>query len=132
MMVVFPDVEATVRIWLEDVLPSYGLTHKVHTRVPNPRPAKFIRIQRTGGPSTNVVVDGAQVTFEVWDNSSAAAAKDAQTVRAVLNATRNVRTPSGDLIYRVDEFSGPSLLPDASDQHRYSWTVRMHMRGEPA
>lgn len=129
--VAFPDVEAVLVGWLADVLPGYGVAQPVSTRVPNPRPTQFIRIQRTGGPRQNVVVDGAQVTYECWDDDSAQAAATARVVRAVVLAAKNTVTPSGALIYGTDEFSGPALLPDVSEQHRYSWTVRHHLRGVP-
>lgn len=127
--IAFPDIEAVLIGWLDDVLDGYDVTSPVSTRVPNPRPSRFIRIQRTGGPRRTLVTDGAQVTVEVWDDNAPGAAATARIVRAVLLAARNVTTPSGDLIYRVEEFSGPALLPDVSGQPRYSWTVRLHVRG---
>lgn len=130
-VVAFPDIEAVVVGWLNAVLDGHGVTSPVSTRVPNPRPSRFIRVQRTGGPQQTVVTDGAQVTIEVWDDNAPDAAAAARIVRAVVAGARNVTTPSGDLIYRTDEFSGPSLLPDVSGQPRYSWTVRLHVRGTP-
>ncbi|MBW3663572.1 MAG: hypothetical protein KY469_10775 [Actinobacteria bacterium] len=129
--VAFPDIEAALVAWLPTVLAAHGIDQPVTTRVPNPRPARFIRVVRTGGPQRNVVVDGAQVTFECWDDDAPAAAHTARIVRAVVAAARNVRTPSGELIYHTDEFSGPALLPDVSGQPRYSWTVQLHTRGVP-
>lgn len=128
-VVAFPDVEAVLVGWLTVVLPGYGVNQTVSTRVPNPRPAQFIRIQRTGGPRQNIVVDGAQVTYECWDDDATQAAATARIVRAVLLAAHNTETPSGAVIYQTEEFSGPALLPDVSEQPRYSWTVRHHVRG---
>lgn len=130
--IVFPDVEAVLEGWLEDALADTDLAGvQVSTRVPNPRPERFVRIQRTGGPRLNLVTDAAQVTFECWATSGPQAADDAALLRAVLLAARNVRTPSGALIHRVVEFSGPALLPDVSDQPRYSFTHQIHLRGIP-
>lgn len=129
--VAFPDVEAVLVGWLPDALSAHGVNVPVSTKVPNPRPSRFVRILRTGGPQQTLVTDGAQVTVEVWDDSGPSAAATARVVRAVLANVRNVTTPSGDLIYRTDEFSGPALLPDPSGQHRYTWTLRLHMRGVP-
>jgi hypothetical protein len=129
--IAFPDVEAALVGWLADVLPSYGLTVPVSTKVPNPRPSRFVRIFRTGGPEQSLVVDGGQVTVECWDDSETAAAAAARLVRAVLSAARNVTVPSGDLIYRIQEFGGPASLPDVSGQPRYSWTVQVYTRGTP-
>lgn len=129
--VLFPDVEAALVGWLPDALTPHVAGVPVSTGTPNPRPDRFIRIQRTGGPKTGPVVDGAQVTVECWDQTAWQAADTASIVRAVLNGATNVRTPSGALIYRVDEFGGPALLPDPSGQPRYSWTVQVHVRGIP-
>lgn len=130
-IVAFPDIEAVAVGWIGDVLDRHGLTQPVATRVPNPRPERFVRVQRTGGPQQSVVVDGAQLTIECWDDDSPSAAATARIVRAELSSARNVRTPSGALVYGVTEFSGPSLLPDVSGQPRYSWTVRVLTRGVP-
>ena len=128
-VVAFPDIETVLVEWVGDVLDARSLSQPVSTRVPNPRPSRFVRIQRTGGPQANVVVDGAQVTFECWDDNQPDAAETARVLRAELAAIRNTTTGSGHLMYRTDEFSGPSLLPDVSGQPRYSWTVRVHVRG---
>jgi len=130
-VIVFPDVESVVVGWLTDVLPGYGITVPVATRVPNPRPSRFVRLVRTGGPRQNLVVDGAQLTVESWDDDPVAAASTAGVVRGVLLAANNVTFPSGDVIYQVREFSGPALLPDVSQQPRYTWTVQVHLRGVP-
>ena len=128
-VVAFPDVEAALIGWLADALPVYGINVPLSTQVPNPRPGRFVRIMRTGGPEHNLVVDGAQVTVECWDVTAPEASATARIVRAVLSAARNVTTPSGDLIYGTAEFAGPAMLPDVSGQPRYSWTVQVHARG---
>lgn len=130
-VVAFPDVEAALVGWLPDALTGLVVPQPVSTRIPHPRPVRFIRVERTGGPRQNEVVDGAQVTVECWDDNTVAAAATARIVRAVLGSARNVTTPSGDLIYRTTEFSGPAFLPDVSGQPRYSWTVQVHLRGVP-
>lgn len=128
--IAFPDIEAVIVGWLAAVLPAYGVNQPVSTRVPNPRPVQFIRIVRTGGPRQNMVVDGAQVTIECWHRDSApTAAGTAAIVRAVVSSAKNVTTPSGTVIYDVDEFSGPALLPDVSQEPRYTWTCRINVRG---
>lgn len=129
--ILFPDVEAALVEWLEDVLADHGITTTAHTIVPNPRPDEFVRAQRTGGPALNLVTDGAQVTFECWALTTPRACEMVQTLRAVVLAARNVTLPTGDLLYRVQEFAGPALLPDISGHPRYSWTAQVQMRGNP-
>ncbi len=126
----FPDVEAALVGWLPAAVSPYGVDAPVSTQIPNPRPPKFVRLFRTGGPSRDVVVDDAQVTFECWANSDTDAADMALVVRAVILAVANTDA-GGDLLYRAREFSGPARLPDESGQHRYSWTVQVSTRGVP-
>lgn len=129
--VAFPDIEAALVAWLPSALLPYGINQPVSTRIPNPRPDRFVRIHRTGGPQTSVVTDGAQVTVECWDISDVQAAATSRVLRAVLTSARNIATPTGALIYDVNEFSGPGLLPDPSGQPRYTWTVQIVTRGIP-
>lgn len=126
--ILFSDIEAALVGWLRDIL---DLPHSVHGRVPNPRPERFITVQRTGGPRLNLVTDAPLVTFETWDVDTDDAAAAAAVVRAHVLAARNVRTPNGTLIHRVEELSGPFLLPDVSREARYAWNVRIGTRGKP-
>lgn len=123
-LIVFPDTVALLCGVLEDecAVPA-------GTRVPNPRPATFLRLDRTGGPRQTLVSDAAQVTVESWAASEAAAHDLAQLARAVLHTLPGT-VVDGVAVYRVDEVSGPANLPDPlSDQARYSQTFAVHVRG---
>lgn len=101
----------------------------VRKNVPNPRPARFVRVFRTGGPKQGHVVDAAQMTIECWANRDEDAAALAGIVRALVNAMRG-EVLDGVQCYRVDEFSGPADLPDPeSAQPRMTWTVAVWLRG---
>lgn len=120
-VIAFPDVEA--------LLISHLVTETgeiVSTKVPNPRPDRFVQILRVGGARRNIVVDGARLTFECWDTDSVGASELARTVRAHVNAMPG--RVSG--VSRVEEASGPANLPDpTSQQARYTWTAEVDVRG---
>ena len=49
------------------------VTVPVSTRVPNPRPASFVRVQRTGGAGQNLVQERPVVLVECWAATDTAA-----------------------------------------------------------
>ena len=115
---------------LRSGLAARSISTPVHNEVPNPRPAEFVRVLRTGGPKDNdlPVVENSQLTIECWSDDQPSAATLARTVRALVNAMAGV-TVSGVTCYRDDEFSGPADLPDpVSDQHRMTWTASVRFR----
>lgn len=131
--IVFPDAVAAVISALNTQLPALGFTGvPVRSKVPNPRPARFIAVYRTGGPRLNIVVDSAQITVEAWANSQSEAHDLAQAARAILNSLEGTSV-GGTLLYGINEFSGPADLPDPeSGQARYTWTSSVNTRGVAA
>jgi hypothetical protein len=126
-LIVFPDIEGGLIDYLND-----ALAWAVHGPIPNPRPARFTRVIRTGGPRATLVTDGAQVTIESWGVTETQSAGDAQTVRAHVNALRGEQV-AGATVYLVEELSGPGNLPDPdSAQARYVQSFRIHVRGAAA
>ena len=125
-VVTFPNVVAVVLARLKVALPALVFVHDI----PTTRPPTFVRVFRTGGPRTNLVVDGAQISIESWAATADVASGNAELVRAQLNALpwqRGVTPP----IYLVEEMSGPAELPDpVSSSRRFTWTVLVHIRGQ--
>lgn len=122
--ITFPDAVAVVIGRLRTALPALTFVHEI----PNPRPATFIRVMRTGGPRANLVVDAAQLTIESWSPDVDTAVTNAQTVRAQLNALYEQAV--NPAIYYIEEFSGPVELPDPlSQSRRITWTAAVHLRG---
>lgn len=118
--VLFRDVEALVCTFLRK--PLLG-TIQIGIRAPNPRPAEFIRILRTGGPKETLVSEAAQITVEAWAQTEARASLLLSQCRALLNA-------ADETIYGVREFSGPANLPDPlSGQIRYTQSFQVRARG---
>lgn len=119
----YPDIEAALRTYL---LPRVGVP--VSTGVPKPRPAEFLIVRRTGGPTVGLF-DQPMVTVEAWAATTAAASALAARARAHLRAC-----PGRLLeVTNYTEFSGPASLPDpTSGQARYTWTCSLMVRGEAA
>jgi metal-dependent amidase/aminoacylase/carboxypeptidase family protein len=118
--VLFPDVEARIIAALPGLLATRGYPSiVVATRVPNPRPARFVRALVTGGDRRNLVQDAATVTLEGWAESETAANTLTRVARACL-----------DLMGGAHDFGPPVNLPDPdSAQCRYTTTGALHVRG---
>lgn len=119
--VLFPPVVATIVDYLNSLIAPV----EARSKIPDPRPAKFVLVKRTGGPRDSIVTETAQVTIEAWADSSVDAEDLALTCRAHLQALAGFGS-----FYRVDEFSGPADLPDPqSHQSRWTWTIAVQQRG---
>ncbi len=128
--VVMPDAVAVVIAVLSDYLPSLGYSSPVVVQaVPDPRPAEFVRVLRTGGRSATVASEEALVTIEAWSTFAQDAHDLAQAAKAIVMAMAPA-VHEGVPVYRVLVVSGPALLPDPqSQQQRYTFSVAVHLRG---
>lgn len=127
--IVFPDPVAALVADLS--IPGYADVPVVG-RIPNPRPSRFVRALRIGGPRRDIVADNAMLTIEAWAESDAQSALLAQATRAAVNALAGT-VLGGAAVYEVTELSGPANLPDPdSSQSRHTWTVEIAMRGAAA
>lgn len=131
--ILFPDAAATVIGALNAELPDFGLTGvPVRSRVPNPRPSRFVVVYRTGGPRDGIVIDQAQLTVEAWASNDADAHDLAMAARAILQGLEG-RVVGGVVVGSIAEFSGPANLPDpTSDQSRFTWSTSVQIRGTAA
>lgn len=131
-VVVFPDVTLIAIDYLRTEFTSRGETAELHREIPNPRPAKFVRVLRVGGTRSNLVTDGATVTIECWAATYADAQDLAQLCRGLLHAMTGT-VQHGAAVYHVEEFSGPADLPDPdSNQARATQTMQIQVRGAAA
>lgn len=105
------------------------LADTVATRVPDPRPSTFVRVQRVGGRAVGPV-DAARVLVECWaDTEVAAAALAGRTRDAMRRIPGNV---TGYHVARCTEQGGPSLLSDPlTGTPRYLSTFEVAVRAEP-
>lgn len=117
----FRDPETMVGAFLRS-----RLVPPVSTKVPNPRPARFIRAWVTGGSSINRVVERVHVTVTCAADNTVTASDDARAARyALLNEYTAM-----PLVRGVEDISRPYYDPDPdTGGDRYSFTVRMTIRG---
>lgn len=123
-VVLFPDAAAAVCTHLHETL---GVT--TGTKVPNPRPAEFYRVQRVGGVSREMVMDDATIVVEAWAPTDEEADDLAQLARAHLLSIENTFVDDA-LLYRVVDVAAPALLPDPiSGSPRSTATYQVTARG---
>lgn len=129
-VIVFPDVEDLLVTYLGAELTARGDTATVHTRVPAPRPDRFVLVPRVGGTRRSLVVDSPTIGFECWAATDTAAEGLCSLVRGLVFALPRQPPVRGVQFYRVDEFGGPTNLPDpVSNQSRYVFTAAVSCRG---
>lgn len=115
----FDDVEAMVKPFIG----SRVAGTKVGTKVPNPRPASFVRAWVTGGAAVNRVLERVQITIDVWGTSTAASSGMIGDIRhAFLNDYTEM-----PLVRGVEEITRPYFNPDG-DIDRYRFTVALMVR----
>lgn len=121
----WPDVTALVVDHLDA-----GLVVPVATRVPDPRPAAWVRVQRVGGVAAGPV-DNARIVVESWAALEADAAALAAAVRDLMR--RMPGNVPGYRVARVTESGGPALIADPlTGTPRYWATFEVVVRADPA
>lgn len=124
----FPDAVDVVRTYLSGALAARGTPVQVVTRVPESRPARFIRIERVGGTQLDRVTDRPRLAFEVWAPSEEEAADLTKVARALVFAIPGWR---GAVAYGVVDVGGPNTAPDpVSGQERGTFAVEVSLRGK--
>lgn len=115
-----PDAEQVVGVFLRSKLGVH-----VGTKVPNPRPAEFVRAWRSGGAATSRVLDMPHITVSAWAESSPRAAEIAGAARdALFNESAGMT-----LVRGVEEVGGLYFDPDpATGIDRYTFTVQLRVR----
>jgi hypothetical protein len=125
----FPDGVAVVRAYLRDELVARGIDVPVGTRVPTPRPARFVRLERIGGTRLDRITDRPRIDVHCWGADEEQVSDLVGVVRPLMLAIPGYR---GVTAYDVAEVGGPNMLPDpASDQPRIVFAVEVSLRGAP-
>lgn len=115
-----PDAESTVIPFLR---PRVGV--HVGTKVPNPRPARFIRVWRSGGSATNEVLDVPHITVTAWGTSTT----DASNLASIAREALFNEYTAMPLVRRVTEVGGLYYDPDPTTGiDRYTFTVSLRIR----
>jgi hypothetical protein len=118
--VTFADAEAMVVAFLKAHVAA-----PVSTRVPNPRPASFVRVWRNGGSASNRVLETPQFTVDAYGTSTVTASDlSAQCREAFFNDYTEM-----PLVRGVEEAVGPYSVPDTdAGAERYRFTVQLRVR----
>ncbi|MEV5876985.1 hypothetical protein AB0L75_22640 [Streptomyces sp. NPDC052101] len=105
---------------LRSALAAAGEPVPVVSRIPSPRPARFVRVERIGGLQQTVVSDRPRLDFHAWSETEADAHDLCALVRALVGVVPGVR--GGVTVYNATEVGGPQWLSDApSSQPRYAF-----------
>jgi hypothetical protein len=128
----FPDVVAAFL-----ALVRQQLQLPTGTRVPAPRPSRFIVARRVGGERMTPITEATRVMFEAWAGTPEEADSLAGRVRNLAFGSGVPGAWSGGMlgrvpILRVEDVSGPADQPDElSDQPRATFTLQYLTRAVP-
>lgn len=127
--VLFPDAAGVAIDYLRAELEARDDGATVEPRIPLPRPERFVTVRRSGGTKANIVQDGPLLIFEAWGDAEEDAQDLAQLCRALMQKTQGTVVDAVS-IGHVTEVGGVVSLPDPrSDQARYTFVLRVLMRG---
>lgn len=116
----FVDAEAVVRDFLTDVLDV-----PVVVKVPNPRPARFVRVWRSGGSAVHRALDVPHITVTAWAADTVDAVDLANAARdALFNESSGM-----SLVRGVSEVGGVHYDEDLdTGTPRYTFTISLRVR----
>ena len=96
----------------------------VSTRVPNPRPTSFVRVQRVGGDALNLVQERPTVLVEAWAATDLASWDLASKAWRILSGREPLE--SAGVEFGERSLSVPVNYPDpATTSARYQLTTKM-------
>ncbi|MFE2747315.1 hypothetical protein ACFXKX_23805 [Streptomyces scopuliridis] len=125
--IAFPDAAEVYTRYLREQLVARGDPVHVGTRIPNPRPARFVRAERIGGTQLDRVTDRPRLDVHCWGATEDSAADLMTVVRALTLAMPGWR---GAVVYDLAEVGGPNLLPDKeTSTPRFALAVELSIRG---
>lgn len=127
-LVVYPDVESLLVWYLGAEFGLRGEMARVGTKVPNPRPNRFVRITAAGGGERAIVLSSRTVIFECWDTDDPAASALAELSYAIMRAAQwDAAVPT---IRNVATVGAPASFPDPdTGTSRYQFTLSVDLRG---
>lgn len=95
-------------------------------KIPEKRPAEFLRVLLSGGSNRDLVTDVPTIVVEAWATKPSRAMELAQRARALMHWFDDI---NGTPVYNVTEFAGPGDLPDPLSNHaRFTATYSVPMR----
>lgn len=133
-VIVFPDVEDELRVWLAAALGDLEAFEGVAvyaTQKPATLPSRFVYLRRTGGSARDMVTDLAQITVECYGGTTAAAERLTANVRGLLHSLGRIGSTGSMTVHDVAEFAAPYFDPDPlqPERFRYTATFQVATRG---
>jgi hypothetical protein len=126
--IVVPDLELWATGYLRTALAArdepYAADVHVDIRAPRPRTDRMVTVRRDGGARLDLVRDAARLAVRVWATTEQDATDLARLVRALLHAGAD-----GTTVVAVRDLSGPSAVPDPSEQPQRYLLVEVILRG---
>lgn len=107
-----------------------GITVGVGVRVPNPRPASFIRVNRIGGAQINMVQERPVILVECWGPDELTAWNLAAAAHEALEGRDPLEVNGVELSDR--DVSSPVNYPDpstASPRYQFQLQTTINMEG---
>jgi hypothetical protein len=126
-VITFPDAVAAVRDYLNAQLPTFTDDAAVVQKIPNPRPTRLVKVNRTGGARLDLIRDQAQITVECWDVREDDAHDLAQVCRGLIHAMPGRYAAVN--VYRVQNLGFTDLPDPDTASPRFTFTVLLDIRG---
>lgn len=124
-VIAFPDAEALAVTYLKSKIAGVS----VSTKIPEPRPAKLIKVTRLGGSKLRLNADSPLLAFECWGATSVEASELCRQARAYVDAMAG-ESVNGVWVFKVREVGGPAFFPDPDTTlPRYQFSVAIDMKG---
>ncbi len=125
----FPDPEKIAVTFLTGALAVRAAAATVSTSVPNPRPARLVKVTRTGGTRRSRAHYDAQITVQCWDTDTVAAERLATLCYGLLVSMEY--DVNDDHASYGGEIGGVVFFPDPdTDQPRYQFTLIVRTRAQ--
>lgn len=122
------DAEAMVIAFLRARIPDVDIASKV----PNPRPRRFLRVWRSGGTASNRIIDNPHLTISGTvepDEDDGANSVEASELTQIARTLLFEESAGMPLVRKVTEVAAFRYDPDPdTDADRYTFTVALRVR----
>lgn len=125
-VVEFPDLASVVVAFLKAEFTSRGETAKVGTKVPNPMPARVVRVDLASGSERNRITADPVVIVQAYAATEPAAHALCELTRALVRSMPERELTPGATIHSCTGTSTPVPFPDPDiSTPRYQATVQL-------